>query len=272
MSRADAVQHDLVYDLGLHEGQDTEFYLAKGFRVVAVDANDRLCAQARERFAGFVESGQLTVVNQAIAREPGEVTFYDNENSVWGTIDADWAARNDRGGARSTTRTVTATTMAAVLAEHGVPHYLKIDIEGMDMVALEGLRGVPVPPTYVSLESDKVSFRQLRREFEVLGELGYHRFKVVSQRDVPKQRLPYPAREGRFVEHEFVAGSSGAFGEEAPGRWLTEAQAIERYRPAFLQYALTGDEPFVRSRALRLLLRVAGLRTNWYDTHARFGD
>jgi hypothetical protein len=30
---------DLIYDLGMHRGGDTQFYLEKGFRVVAVEAN-----------------------------------------------------------------------------------------------------------------------------------------------------------------------------------------------------------------------------------------
>ena len=27
---------DLIYDVGMHKGEDTEFYLSKGFRVIAL--------------------------------------------------------------------------------------------------------------------------------------------------------------------------------------------------------------------------------------------
>ena len=30
---------DLIYDVGMHRGEDTAFYLRKGFRVVAVEAD-----------------------------------------------------------------------------------------------------------------------------------------------------------------------------------------------------------------------------------------
>jgi 16S rRNA A1518/A1519 N6-dimethyltransferase RsmA/KsgA/DIM1 with predicted DNA glycosylase/AP lyase activity len=30
---------DLIYDVGMHHGEDTEFYLRKGFRVVAFEAD-----------------------------------------------------------------------------------------------------------------------------------------------------------------------------------------------------------------------------------------
>ena len=33
---------NLIFDIGMHIGQDTEFYLKKGFCVVAVEANPKL--------------------------------------------------------------------------------------------------------------------------------------------------------------------------------------------------------------------------------------
>ena len=47
---------DLIYDLGLHTGQDTEFYLKKGFNVVAIEANPLLVTEAEARFALEVAS------------------------------------------------------------------------------------------------------------------------------------------------------------------------------------------------------------------------
>ena len=265
-----SVQRDLIFDLGLHRGEDTEFYLAKGFRVVAVDANSDLCDEVSKRLARYVDSGTLVVVNRAVAEEPGPITFYEDTFSAWGTVDGDWAARNRRGrGTTQRERTVLATTTAELVADYGVPYYLKIDIEGMDMVALRNLATSPDRPHYVSIESDKVSFRALRHEFETLTDLGYDAFKLVSQRDVPRQRLPRPAREGQYVDHRFQSGSSGAFGEETPGTWITAEEAIERYRRVFLQYALTGDDPYVRSKWSRLALKAVGFRENWFDTHAR---
>ena len=33
---------DLIYDVGFHQGEDTAFYLKKGFLVVAFEAHPRL--------------------------------------------------------------------------------------------------------------------------------------------------------------------------------------------------------------------------------------
>ncbi len=47
------------------------------------------------------------------------------------------------------------------LERYGVPHYLKIDIEGMDTECLKALLPFDVRPDYVSIESDKLSFDKL---------------------------------------------------------------------------------------------------------------
>ena len=39
---------DLIYDIGMNHGEDTAYYLSKGFRVIAIEANPGLtdeCAQ-----------------------------------------------------------------------------------------------------------------------------------------------------------------------------------------------------------------------------------
>lgn len=262
---------ELVYDLGLHRGEDTEFYLAKGFRVVAVDANPELCEAASEKFAGAVQSGQLTIVNRAVAEQPGTITFYRNpEYSEWGTVDPEWVKRNlRRTGVDATPCSVTAVPLSDLIAEFGPAYFIKIDIEGMDLVALKSVRSAPVPPKYISIESEKVSFAKLREEFDVFAELGFDRFKIVPQHLVPAQRAPKPPREGEYVDWAFTHGQSGLFGEEAPGRWMSADEAIDAYKRIFLRYLLIGDDPLIRNPLLkRVVGKVLG-HVGWFDTHAK---
>lgn len=262
------MESDLIYDLGMHRGEDTALYLAKGYRVVAVEADPDLAAAARAKFSVAIASRRLVVVDKAISTAPGRVTLHRNARSVWNTLDANWAARNELRGSHSAPIEIEATTLPDVMREHGVPFYLKIDIEGMDMVALASLDAFDDRPNYISLESDKCSFRSLREEFAMLRRLGYRKFKIVDQNGVPKQREPSPATHGAFSGQPLVYGSSGLFGEEAPGTWMSEEEAIERYRSIFLRYALVGDDPYLRSKALRKVLKYLGFKASWYDTHA----
>ena len=108
----------------------------------------------------------------------------------------------------------------SLLKTYGTPYYLKIDIEGADLLCIESLQ-VPNVPKYLSIESDKLDWSALLHEFDVLTALGYRRFKVVGQHRWPKVKPPNPPLEGKYVDRKFTLTSSGLFGEEAPGQWLS---------------------------------------------------
>jgi hypothetical protein len=62
---------NLIFDVGMNNGDDTGFYLECGFRVVAIEANDALCRQVADRFPDAVREGRLTILNVAVAGESG---------------------------------------------------------------------------------------------------------------------------------------------------------------------------------------------------------
>jgi FkbM family methyltransferase len=260
-----------IFDVGAHRGEDTAFYLRKGFRVVAVEADPALVSDLESRFADQISSGELTIVAAAIAPAQGQMTFYRNSRlSVWGTTRKDWADRNAKFGAPSVALQVPCVSFREIVANHGVPYYLKVDIEGVDSLCLEGLSSFEQRPSFISIESEKTSWEALLSEFSLLEALGYDRFKVVDQARVERQVPPAPPREGSYVEWRFPFGASGLFGEEAPGPWLTRDEAIQRYRGIFWSYRLIGDRSTWRSLTYRIPL-VNRVRSHWYDTHAKRG-
>jgi FkbM family methyltransferase len=263
-----AYEDDLIYDVGMHRAEDTEFYLAKGFRVVAVEASPDLCEAAAVRLREYVDSGQLTIVHAAVAEIDGPVDLYLNPHTEWNTIRPQWSNRNAQLGRPSAqVVSVPGVVFHSLVSKHGTPYYLKIDIEGADVLCIESLRE-PDVPRYLSIESDKLHWSGLLHEFDVLTALGYRRFKVVGQHLLPKQRPPNPPLEGHYVDRRFTLASSGLFGEEAPGEWLTAAAAIERYRTIFKQYRLRGDTGILSRGPLGPLVMKAVRSPGWYDTHA----
>jgi 16S rRNA A1518/A1519 N6-dimethyltransferase RsmA/KsgA/DIM1 with predicted DNA glycosylase/AP lyase activity len=72
------IQRDLVFDIGLHKGEDTDYYLKKGFRVVAVEANSELVRECRSRFAQEIANERLYIIEGAVAEGRGKVLFYKN--------------------------------------------------------------------------------------------------------------------------------------------------------------------------------------------------
>ncbi|HEY6412396.1 MAG TPA: FkbM family methyltransferase [Edaphobacter sp.] len=247
----------LIYDVGGHLGEDTDFYLRKGFSVVTIEANPVLAEKLRERFQSDLSNGSLVLVDAAIAENTGEVDFYINRAlTIWGTIRPEWAERNAAlVGNSAELIKVKSTCFSDVLCQHGVPYYLKIDIEGADLLCLQCLAEKQDKPRFVSIESEKKSWHALLEEFELFEKLGYSRFKIVDQKNIDRQKPPEPASEGSYVQYRFEPGSSGLFGEELPGKWLTRSQALRRYRLIFLGYRIFGD-----SGILRILLKVPGMR------------
>lgn len=280
MTQQSVTKHDdLIFDLGMHRGEDTHFYLAKGFRVVAFEADPDLIAKCEERFADEIAAGRLTIVKGAIVENAAEtptITFYKNPNvTVWGTVDPKWAKRNERAGWESEEITVATVEFRACVEQYGMPYYMKIDIEGADMLSLETLGEFEQRPDYVSIESSKTSLAAIDHELDVLEGLGFDRFKAVQQATIPGTRAPRPAREGRDIDYQLARDSSGVFGRELADEWQTRAQVRRTYGRIFVGYRLFGNDTFMRTnrfarRVWRWLQRTTRRPIpGWYDTHAR---
>lgn len=270
---------DLIYDVGMHKGEDTLYYLKKGFRVVAFEANPALVSECRARFASELQSGRVSIIEGAIVPAPyheDSVTFFvDERKSVFGTIDSEWAQRNVRLGIRTHEVTVPAICFAECLERHGVPHYLKIDIEGVDLECVSTLREFADRPTYLSLESSKRSLDEVAAELTLLSELGYDRFAAVQQMNVPLHGDIVDNNRGSSETFRFKFGSSGLFGEALNAEWKTKEKVMEQYHLIFKLYRRWGDDTiWQRYTAFKALTRVFHLATGialpgWYDTHAR---
>jgi FkbM family methyltransferase len=263
------MQKDLIYDVGFHHGEDTEFYLAKGFKVVAIEAHPGLYRAGLEKFADHIESGRLVLLNLAVAETSGPITFFESDNDVWGSINRDAAMRNVRLGAGWREITVEGRRFAEILRQFGTPYFMKVDIEGADSLCLKALAEFDDRPRYVSIEAEVDVLSAIRREISTLNSLGYRKFKIVRQGHVPLQSCPSPAREGRFVEYKFPYGSSGMFGEEAPGDWVSGDAAVEGYRRIVRVQRFFGDKGWVRRLPLSTkIINVIRPDVSWYDTHA----
>ena len=152
-----------------------------------------------------------------------------------------------------------------LIAEYGVPHYLKIDIEGNDGCCVEALKGISLPE-YVSVESECVgdstvlSDDEATAMLELLRDVGYRRFKLVNQfrswnsnssnvaacfgkRAISKAvrglaRLAGTSAIVWKLAHSVPAtklgiditnGSSGPWGNDAPGVWMSFEEARSTY-------------------------------------------
>ena len=234
------VRHsDLVFDLGMNNGDDTDYYLKLGHKVVALEANPALCYKATARFTEAIAQGRLTIVNAAIWEFSGETDFLVNlDNDHWSSIDPGWAGRDD---SECQPITVACVTLADLFARHGVPLYCKIDVEGVDHIVLDQLAKAPVRPRFVSVEDCRFGFDYMA----TLAACGYDGFKLLDQSTVAGRTDP-------ATGHVFPAGSSGPLGPDIAGDWLPYPAMLDHYATT------------VRDRAGNRLAP----RTQWWDIHA----
>ncbi len=217
------IQRDLVFDLGMHHAKDTGFYLAKGFRVVALEANPRMVEDAGRKFAEEVAAGRLVIVGQALWERDGEgISFFVNPvKDDWSSVEKNWA---EKGGHESVEISVESLTLPTLFDRHGVPYFIKCDIEGADELFTRQLLIDGRRPPFVSVEANSLDL------LSNLRAAGYERFQIVNQALNPVVRPPQPPREGQYAEVRFDGHMSGLFGKELPsGGWTGFEQACEQY-------------------------------------------
>jgi FkbM family methyltransferase len=279
MRNPNTKKEDLIYDVGLHQGQDTDFYLRKGFRVIAFEANPEHVAFCKQKFSDAIRSQQLTIIEGAIVENAssGKVKFYRNkDHSLWGSTSEDWAYRNEVVGTTNEVTEVVTVDFKQCLEQFGVPHYLKVDIVGSEMICLKALLALDDKPDYISIRSEKVVFRKLEEEFRLLEMLGYDKFKAVQQ-DFNSLQALIDSPAGKKIHYTFYEGASGPFGEETKGKWKSKEAILKDYRKIFILYWLFGDYSYLNQsergeKITKFLERLARRPLpGWYDTHAKRG-
>ena len=270
----------VIYDVGAHKGEDTLYYLKKGFKVIAFEADPELISDLKKKFALYIHRKKLILIEGAITNMEsdanGKIPFYRNsQDTVWGTTKIDWMNRNEVNGSKHSKILVNKINFSEILKKYGIPYYMKIDIEGEDLLCLTSLNRFNIKPKYISIESEKVSFTNLRNEFHLLNDLGYKKFNIVNQAKISQAKENKNDTEGIFLNYNFQDGSSGPFGKDLNNIWLSKFSATLKYTLIFVNYKIWGDKSKIKNFLVmkylkKFLIFFLGYRPpGWYDTHAR---
>jgi FkbM family methyltransferase len=214
------IHNDLIFDIGMSEGNDTAFYLAKGFRVVGVEADPVVYKTLIERFASEIGSGRLTVIHKAAADVTGnKIKFLHNDiqQGISGTSKHPDVAD---GYAEFEVETI---CWNDIVAAHGVPHYCKVDIEGQEKPFLEQIVGQREIPHFFSVECHELA------PVEMLQRIGYRLFKLVDQTPPGGFINVHPPKEGSYVPNPNWHHTSGPFGNELQGLWTVYDQFVAAF-------------------------------------------
>jgi len=133
---------DLVFDVGAHVGDRIAAFRRLGARVVACEPNPPLVKTLRVIYG---RDRNVTIEPVAAGAAAGEIDMNINvDNPTVSTashafVEASHGAPGWEGQVWGKTIKVGVTTLDALIARHGVPAFIKIDVEGYEAEALAGL-------------------------------------------------------------------------------------------------------------------------------------
>lgn len=156
---------DLIFDVGANHGAKTDIFLRLGARVVAVEPDEKSLEILRQRFVNYrLRKMPLCIIGKALSdRDSVENMWIDAPGSAMNTLNRKWAdaLRTDakRFGRKirfDHCKAVQTISMEQLTEMHGLPFFVKIDVEGHEPTVLRGMKR-PVP--YLSFEVNLPEFR-----------------------------------------------------------------------------------------------------------------
>lgn len=206
----------LVFDIGANDGADIEYYLRKGFDVVAIEGNPDLIPGLLHRFSDHVGLGRVRILNLAITEtDVAEVEFHIcAEDKLSGL------AKPEKFESR--TVRVPGMRLSSLVEMFGLPYYIKVDVEGGEDKLLDELFQCGHRPSFVSAEANSIDVVMS------LVKAGYTKFKIVEGRFLDRAYYARGARNsaGELFHPSFDGNSSGPIGPDVPGPWRSAEDVL----------------------------------------------
>jgi FkbM family methyltransferase len=169
---------DLAFDIGAHVGDRTASFRRLGARVVAVEPQPRLARLLRLLFA---RDPGVALACTLVGAAPGRATLWLNSrNPTIATASAAFLSAADgaagwEGEVWDGRLDCPVTTLDALIAAHGPPCFIKIDVEGFEADVLAGLSAAPPA---LSFEFTTIQRDVVRLCLDRLRALGYRAFNA----------------------------------------------------------------------------------------------
>ncbi len=173
----------LVFDVGCNIGLYTDIFLKLSKKVVAIDANKELLIQFENNFKELINEGKLVVIHSAITENIGKTTFYTMSSVNLSSTSEKWKdnvlPEMFNHVENINIEDVPSTTLDDLICQYGVPDYIKMDIEGGECSAIQGLN------QSVGLISIEVTLPYLYKEIlsiiDKLSQLNYYQFRILRE-------------------------------------------------------------------------------------------
>lgn len=213
-----------IYDVGMNNGDDSAYYLAKGYNVVGIDANPDMCRHCSNRFFSEIQNNRMAVINIGVSDEFGILDFHINKSKPAISSFAPERFTGDWVPPEWERVKIPVMPLSHIIGENGPAHFIKIDVEFYDKKVLHDLMTTNVRPPFISTEAQEIGV------FRLLLDMGYRRFKLVPGASVHDDYADAMISrvDGRPIPYRFPPESSGPFGDDVHGKWLDEDEVNSR--------------------------------------------
>lgn len=163
----------LVFDVGANNGDKAAAMRGTGARLVCFEPQPHCAAKLRQRFSG---DASVAIEECALGRAPGaaRMSICDAADTI-STLSDEWKTGRFRDFRWDREVEVRIDTLDAAIARHGVPDYVKVDVEGFEVEVLHGLsRPLPLLSFEFTREFEARAVECVRR----LQSIGFGAFNI----------------------------------------------------------------------------------------------
>ena len=200
----------LAFDIGAHVGDRTASFLRLGACVVSLEPQPRVFRALRLIHG---RNPDVTLRSEAVGTEPSEIDMHLNSsNPTISTASPDLIAAAQTADTWQnqiwdTTVRVPLITLDQLISQHGLPDFVKIDVEGFELEVLKGL-GTALPALsfeFTTIQRD-IAYACINR----LTELGSYEFNISLGEDHELRHEKWTDAEAMSEEIAALPGAANS--------------------------------------------------------------